>query len=78
MDGAVVTLAKKRAGQREQDWYTLMGVTLRGERRKRGWTIYDVAALCDVSGVAVSRWERGLDRMKAWPYEVMRREGLLP
>lgn len=62
----------------ERAFYERIGRTIRAERRKRGWTIYDVAALCDVSGVAVSRWERGLDRMKAWPYEVMRREGLLP
>lgn len=35
------------------------GTWLRAERKKRGKTIYDIAALAEVSHVAVSDWERG-------------------
>lgn len=61
-----------------QAWYARLGAVLREERRRRGWTIYDVAAVAGVSGVAVSRWERGLSRMSAWHYTQLREEGLLP
>ena len=61
----------------EQDWYAQVGATLRSERQKRGWTIYDVAALLGVSAVAVSHWERAQRRMRAHYYVQLRTEGLL-
>lgn len=61
-----------------QLWYERIGTWLREERHRRGWTIYDVAAVAETSGVAVSRWERGLQRMKAHHYVALQEEGLLP
>lgn len=61
----------------EAEWYFRLGRRLRAERTRRGLTIYDVAALVDVSGVAVSYWERGLRRMKAREYDVLRRSGMV-
>jgi transcriptional regulator with XRE-family HTH domain len=62
----------------ERNWYLGLGEALRGNRQLRGWTIYDVAAVVGTSGVAVSLWERGMRRMKAYHYTLLRREGLLP
>lgn len=62
----------------ERIWYRTVGARLRIEREKRGWALYDVAAVLGVSGNAVSLWERGLRRMKAYHYDQLRREGLLP
>lgn len=62
----------------EYEWYEQIGSALRVTRKKRGQTIYDVAAVVGTSAVAISRWERGLDRMKAWHYVLLQREGLLP
>ena len=61
----------------EHDWYRRIGAELREERKRRGWTIYDVAALLGHSGMAVSAWERGLRRMKAYDYDRLRKEGLV-
>lgn len=61
----------------EQEWYARLGQMLREERHRRAWTIYDVAAIVGTSGMTVSRWERGLRRMKAREYDLLRREGLL-
>jgi transcriptional regulator with XRE-family HTH domain len=62
----------------ERFWYEQQGQFLRRERRKRGWTIYDVAAIAGVSGPAISRWESGTRHMHAYAYWQLRREGLLP
>jgi transcriptional regulator with XRE-family HTH domain len=62
----------------EQDWYERLGRTLRNERRHRGLTQADVAAILDVTGASVSRYERGADRMKAYAYHRLRCEGMLP
>ena len=63
--------------EREQRWYSKVGASLALNRHLRGWTIYDVAAAVGVSAVAVSRWERGTRHMKAYEYDLLRREGLL-
>lgn len=62
----------------EQDWYDHLGRSLRAERKRRGMTQADVGVIVDVTGAAVSRWERGVDRMKAYAHHVLRCEGLLP
>lgn len=62
----------------EQAWYARLGRALKEERLRRGWTLYDAAAVAGVSHAAISRWERGLDRMKAWHYVALKEEGLLP
>jgi transcriptional regulator with XRE-family HTH domain len=61
----------------EQDWYDRLGAMLRQERQRRGWTIYDVGSLVNRSGMWVSVVERGLRRMKAYDYDLLRREGLV-
>lgn len=61
----------------EREWYAAVGQSLRRERKRRGWTIYDVAATVDRSGVWVSKVERGLTRLKAYDYERLAREGLV-
>ena len=71
-----MTIAERAVS--EQQWYDQLGRLLRQSRKNRGWTIYDVAAVAEVRQSAVSRWERGLDRMKAYQYDRLRREGLLP
>ena len=63
--------------ERERRWYLILGASLRFNRAARGMTIYDVAAITGTTGVAVSRWERGLRHMKAYQYNLLRREGLL-
>ena len=62
----------------EQDWYDNLGRVLRDERKRRGLTQADVGAIVDVTGAAVSRWERGTDRMKAYALHQLRAEGILP
>lgn len=62
----------------ERDWFAGVGECLRGNRELRGWTLYDVAALLGCSANAVSRYERGLRRMNAYQFTVLRREGLVP
>lgn len=62
----------------EQEWYRRIGEHLRQERKRRGWTTYDVAAITDTSAVAIGFWERGLRRMRAYHYAVLRQEGLVP
>lgn len=62
----------------EQEYYDTLGRTLRAERKQRGMTQADVGAIVDVTGAAVSRWERGIDRMKAYALHLLRAEGLLP
>lgn len=62
----------------EREWYDGIGECLRGSRERRGWTLYDVAAVVGTTPITVSRWERGLRRMSAFPYDLLRREGLLP
>ena len=66
------------ASDAEHRWYEDIGRTLRERRKERGWTIYDVAAAVGTRQSAISRWENGLDRMKAHHYDALRREGLLP
>ena len=61
----------------EERWNANVGQALRDERRRRGWTIYDVAALVNRSGAWVSRVERGIEGMKAYDYWRLRLEGLL-
>ena len=61
----------------ERQWYSGIGQHVRLERKRRGWTIYDVAALVGRSGMWVSSIERGLIRMKAYDYYRLRQEGLL-
>lgn len=62
----------------ERTWYERLGRTLRETRLSRGWTIYDVAAVAEVSGATVSRWEHGSGRMKAYQYVSLKGVGLLP
>lgn len=59
------------------EWYRRIGLELYDARRKRGWTLWDVAVALDVTAAAVSRWERGLQRMNAYYYTRLREEGLL-
>jgi transcriptional regulator with XRE-family HTH domain len=61
----------------ERRWYELLGGSLRFNRAAKGMTIYDVAAITGTSGVSVSRWERGLQRMQAYHYDLLRQAGLL-
>jgi transcriptional regulator with XRE-family HTH domain len=61
----------------ERHWYTILGGSLRFNRAAKGMTIYDVAAITGTSGVSVSRWERGLQRMAAYHYDLLRQAGLL-
>lgn len=61
----------------ERQWYSGIGQRIRQERKRRGWTIYDLGALVDRSGMWVSSVERGLIRMKAYDYHRLREEGLL-
>lgn len=63
--------------ERERRWYRKVGASLALNRRLRGWTLYDVAAALDTTAVSVSRWERGAARMRAYQYDLLRREGLL-
>ena len=58
-------------------WYDRIGAELREERRRRGWTQADVGAVIDATGASVSRYERGIDHMKAHTYLLLRREGLI-
>lgn len=62
----------------ERAWYLGVGECLRGNRELRGWTLYDVAAIVEATPNAVSLWERGLRRMKAWEYTRLQRAGMLP
>lgn len=62
----------------ERTWYQRIGAHLRHQRGERGWTLYDVAAVTGTTANAVSMWERGLHRMKAYHYVLLQREGLLP
>lgn len=62
----------------EQEWYDNLGRILRDERKRRNLTQADVGVIVEVTGAAVSRWERGVDRMKAYAHHVLRCEGLLP
>jgi transcriptional regulator with XRE-family HTH domain len=62
----------------EQEWYAGVGECLRGNRERLGWTLYDVAAIVGTTGATVSRWERGVQRLKAYQYVVLQRERLLP
>ena len=61
----------------EQEFYADLAADLRYARQQRGWTLYDVAAIADVSAVAVSRWERRKARMHAYHYAKLRAEGLV-
>lgn len=61
----------------EQEWYTNLGRVLRDERKRRGMTQADIGAIVDVTSAAVSRWERGMDRMKAYAHHLLRCEGIL-
>lgn len=62
----------------EQEWYDHLGRVLRSERKRRGMTQADVGVIVDVTGAAVSRWERGVDCMKAYAHHLLRCDGLLP
>ena len=61
----------------EQEFYADLAADLRYARQQRRWTIYDVAAVADVSATAVSRWERRKQRMNAYHYTRLRLEGLV-
>lgn len=63
--------------ERERRWYLMLGASLHLNRKRRGWTLYDVAAAIGTNAMTISRWERGLRRMKAYQYDLLRREGLL-
>ncbi len=69
--------ATGKAYRNERDWYDRLGTSLRQERHRRGWTIYDLGALVNRSGMWVSSVERGLLRLKAYDYDLLRREGLV-
>jgi transcriptional regulator with XRE-family HTH domain len=62
----------------EQEYYDNLGRVLRDERKRRGMTQADVGVIVEVTGAAVSRWERGTDRMKAYAHHQLRCDGLLP
>jgi transcriptional regulator with XRE-family HTH domain len=61
----------------EREWYAVLGSDLREARKRRGWTIYDTAAALEVTHTTISRWERGLQRMQAYHYDLLRQAGLL-
>lgn len=63
--------------ERERRWYLMVGASLHLNRMQRGWSMADVAAVADTTHVTVSRWERGMRRMRAYQYDLLRREGLL-
>lgn len=62
----------------EREWYAAVGQSLRRERARRGWTIYDVAAVVGRTGKWVSEVERAVTRIKAFDYHRLRAEGLVP
>ena len=62
----------------EQEYYDNLGHVLREERKRRNLTQADVGAILDLTGASVSRYERGVDRMKAYALHQLRVEGILP